>query len=409
MTFSNIGDVVYCMNWVDDFGKLSGTTYTTPSTGISNFSPSFAESFNGSHRAAWWTDNPNKLYKSVADDYEDFNSSWSDQFTFPETITGLKATTQTLFIFTKNYLAAIDQSNIQDVGWTVAYFTTPVNVQEWAINNASIVAAGINVFYLTPSNKIMRVRRWFNIDGFEVEELSDRKYQGIDTIMDSLDADQTNSFAYYLPSSDIIKWFFRTQGAEFNDICVIYDVNKDAWLIDNNKFFYGWVSFKGKAYTISELEPKVYRDEYSQDDEWAGISFQYRTKEFYASDPTFKNVFWSTRTLVDINELAELQQDIYVDGELVDSKTVDIDNIMDDNVAGIGVNPIGAYWIGTWWYTNDDGLREVKIERTKWNLNVRGKKIQMRYTNTTLAWKARLKSLNIKAERLPEQANSLTT
>lgn len=32
MTFTNIGDVIYCMNGVDDFGKLSDTTYTTPST-----------------------------------------------------------------------------------------------------------------------------------------------------------------------------------------------------------------------------------------------------------------------------------------------------------------------------------------------------------------------------------------
>jgi len=34
------------MNGVDKFGKLSGTTYTTPSTVPSNFAPAFAVPFD---------------------------------------------------------------------------------------------------------------------------------------------------------------------------------------------------------------------------------------------------------------------------------------------------------------------------------------------------------------------------
>jgi hypothetical protein len=75
MFFQNVGDVIYCMNGSDPFGKLSGTTYSQPSTGISNFAPAFSVVFGGSHWASGWSTNSNKVYKSVADNYEDFNST----------------------------------------------------------------------------------------------------------------------------------------------------------------------------------------------------------------------------------------------------------------------------------------------------------------------------------------------
>lgn len=75
------------------------------------------------------------------------------------------------------------------------------------------------------------------------------------------------------------------------------------------------------------IEEKVFKDEYGQDDEDAAIPFEYWTKAFYISDPTLKKCFWESRSLVDINELAELTQTIYVNGVQVDSKTIDSDNI----------------------------------------------------------------------------------
>jgi hypothetical protein len=61
------------------------------------------------------------------------------------------------------------------------------------------------------------------------------------------------------------------------------------------------------------IEPKVYQDEINQDDEDAGIEFEYWTKEFYISEPTYKKILWETRTLLDINELAEPTQEIWID------------------------------------------------------------------------------------------------
>jgi len=140
--------------------------------------------------------------------------------------------------------------------------------------------------------------------------------------MGKLDDDQSDSFGYYLPDQELVKRHIKTAGATFNDIVIIYDRDKDAFLVDNNKFFYGGIHFKNHDYTISMLEPKVYQDEYGQDDEDSAIQFEYRTKEFYISDPTYKKILRETRCLLDINELASLAQEVWVDGSLYDSKTV---------------------------------------------------------------------------------------
>jgi len=65
MSFTNVADTVYCLNGSDGLGLLSGTTYTVPSTWVSNFAPAFSVIFNGSQWASGWSSNPNKVYKSI--------------------------------------------------------------------------------------------------------------------------------------------------------------------------------------------------------------------------------------------------------------------------------------------------------------------------------------------------------
>ena len=405
MTFTNIADVIYCMNGSDDFGKLSGTTYTTPSTWVSNFAPSFSVVFNGSHRASWWITNPNLVYKSVWDDYEDFNSTGSDQFTFDETITGLGRNSQALFYFTKNTISVTGFNDIFDTGGTITFNTRPLEVKEGSVNHASIVSAGSVTYYLTPSNKINIVARGGNIDWFETLPLSHRKYGGIDKIMSTLDPDQTESFWYYLPDDNVIKWHLKSYWATFNDVCIVYDKNKEAWLVDDQKYFYDGVHFKGKNYTVSMIEEKVYEDEYSFDDEGSAIPFEYHTKEFYIADPTIKKILRESRTLLDINELSSLTQEIWVDGVERDTKTVGIANI-----------PVYAWWIGTIMVgteaigagATDDDYNETYILRTKGSLNEKGKKMQWRFRNSVVGSKVRLKDITAKVEVLDPLTTDLT-
>lgn len=412
MFFQNVADVIYCMNGSDNFGKLNWTTYTTPNTGVSNFAPSFSVVFNGSHWASGWSTNPNKVYKSVADNYEDFNSAGSDTFTFSETVTGLSASSQALFYFTKNTISVTWPNDIQDTAGTITYTTRALQTTEWAANNACIVEVGSNVYYLSSSNAINKIAQGANIYGYEVLDLSERKYNGISKIMQSLDKDQSSAFGYLLPWEMLIKWFFKSNGATFNDVCIIYDITKDCFLVDGQKYFYDGVFFKGKNYTLSMIEPKVFQDEYSQDDEGAPIPFEYRTKEFYISDTTLKKILRESRLLLDVNELAELTQTIWMDGSQIDSKTLVWSDVVPSGGWGIGTNEIGTYAIGTEWpdedISEDDDYYETYILRTKGNLNKIWRKVQLKFTCGTLAGKVRLKDLTIKTEVKPPIASNLT-
>ncbi len=406
MSFLNIADVLYCMNWSDPFGKLSGTTYTQPSTWVASFAPSFWLVFNGCTRASWWSSNPNKVYKSVANNYEDFASAWSDTFTFPEQITGLSTTGQALFYFTPNTISVTGFNDIVDNAWSLTFNNRPLQTKEWAVCNASIVTAGTSVYYLTTSNAINKIVQWQNVYWFEVVDMSERKYAGIGKIMSTLDRDQTDSFGYFMPVEMLIKRHLKSMWATFNDVCIVYDITKDIFLVDSQKYFYWATYFKGKNYAISMIEEKVYQDEYSDDDEGSAIPFEYHTKEFYYGDPTIKKILRESRTLLDMNELATPRQEIWIDWAAVDEKTLDSDNIV-SITGGIGTETVGEEAIGAGSF--DDDFNETYILRTKGNLNKKWRKIQWRFVNSVVWSKVRLKSINAKVEILDPLTTDLTS
>lgn len=427
MCFVNVADTMFCMNGSDKFGKLSGTTYTVPSNVPTNFAPAFGVVFNWCLWASGWSSHPNVVYKSlwgiydddgkfVAPAYDDFTTTGSDQFTFEENITGLCANAQALFYFTKNTVSVTWHSDIETVeisnGWSrVAYTTTVLTAKEWAVNHAGIVGVGNDVYYVTPSNKICKIYRGNNIYGYEVQDLSGRKYAGCEGLLKSLAKDQSSCWWYYVPREDLIKWFFKSEGSAIHDICVIYDISKDKFLVDTGKPFYDGVNFHNSVYTLSEIEAKMYEDEIGTEDEDAPIPFEYWTKEFYVSDPSFKKLFWETRTTLDMNLNAELIQEIWVDGKQVDAVTVDKTWLQDSANGWIWTFAVATsmVWVDIEADTYVEWLdyAEVYLMRTKWNLNVRWHKIQFRFTNTTEGAKVRLKYLSCKCEVLPELTNRL--
>ena len=422
MCFVNVADTMYCMNGADKFGKLVDTTYSIPANVPTNFAPKFWVVFNGCLWCSGWWANPNVVYKSlgwiydnagkfVVPAYDDFTSNGSDQFTFEENITGLCANSQALFYFTKNTVSVTGHSDIETVqiisGWIrVSYATSVLTAKEWAVNHYWIVWVGNDVYYITPSNKICKVYRGSNILGYEVQDLSGRKYAGCEGLMKSLAKDQTDCWGYYVPKEDIIKWFFKSEWSEIHDICVIYDVGKDKFLVDNGKPFSDGINFHWEVYTISDIEPKLYIDEEGTEDEDAPIPFEYRTKEFYISDPSFKKLFWESRTTIDMNLNVEMTQEVWIDGKQVDSVVVDKQRLKDNANGWIGTfaTATSMVWVDIEADTYVEVLdaEEVYVIRTKWNLNARGHRIQFRFSNTTEGAKLRLKYLSCKSEVLPE-------
>lgn len=427
MNFTNVADKLFCMNGVDGIWKIDSGNYSVLANVPTDFAPRFSVIFNGCQWASGWDDEPNKVYKSkgwlfdddgnaLVGDFDDFVNTWSDVIEFQEPITGLCANAQALFYFSRNKVAVTGQQDIETISITnwgsrVAYTNSVLTAKEWAVNFESIVWVGNDVYYVTPTNKICKIYRWNNVYGYETQEISSRKYNWIDGLTKTLDKDQSNCWWYYLAEENLIKWFFKSNGSVLNDVVVVYDVEKDKFLVDTDEFYNGWINFNWLNYTISEVEKKMYLDEYGLDDEDAPIPFEYWTKEFYISDPSFKKLFWETRLTCDINSVASLKQEIWIDGSQVDEKVIDSEYLA--KIFG---------WIGTYYVWGavfgteieadsfEDEVaeyKEINVIRTKGNLNVKGKNIQFRYSNMAVWSKLRLKYLSVKCEVLPELTNNI--
>lgn len=74
--------------------------------------------------------NPNTIYFSVADAYDDFNSAGAYQGSTIEQVTGLASTGQALFYFTKNTIAVTDRGDIVNTGGDLSYNSTPMQATE---------------------------------------------------------------------------------------------------------------------------------------------------------------------------------------------------------------------------------------------------------------------------------------
>lgn len=272
------------------------------------------------------------------------------------------------------------------------------------------MVVGTEIFYITPSNSVSQIVRGANVNGYDTINLSDQEWAGITEYMKEIPKGQTDSRGYYQEDTNLIHWFFKGQDSTIYNKTVIYDVINKKFLIDTNRYFYGGIFYEGKNYTISNIESKVFYDEVSYDDQGSPIPFEYRTKYFYVSWWTFKNTLRESRTLLDINSLAVVDQTIWIDWGQKDMKTVNSDNLPTQVSTGIGTQEIGTYAIGTEWLvvTPNSDMHEIYILRTKGNLNKKGIKIQRRRTMWVVWGRVRLKNLLPRLETLPPESNSLT-
>lgn len=407
MRFLNVGDVIYCMNWSDQFGKLSNVTYTQPATVPWSFAPAYATAFDGRTFASGRSTNPNTVYYSVQGNYEDFTNAWTWTLNAIEQITGLASTNQAIFYFTPDTISVTDKGDIVNTAGTITYNASYLQTKEGAVNQDGIVSVGNAVYYISYSNSINKIVRWQNVVGYDTVNLTDRVGKGISEFMKTIPAGQTDCRWYAQQDTNLIHRFFKSSGSTIYDIIVIYDYVHDLFLIDTNRFFNWWTFFKWKNYSISCIEPKVFLDEYSYDDQWSAIPFEYRTKYYYVSGGTFKNTLRESRTLLDVNDLSNITQEIRIDGYLVDTKNLLWINYASDS-PWIGTTSIGTEAIGTEWSDGEDDLNEVILLRTKGQLNKKGRKIQRRRTMSTVAGRIRLKEVTPRLESLPPQATKLT-
>ena len=411
----------------DTITLISGDTLTNESVGLytvtltgATVAPSFSVYFAGCHWIGGFTTSgyTNQVWKSPNNDASSFTTTGSDVFTFPENVTGMVTTAQALFVFTKNTVHVADIGSQVQTSGVITFSFRALQTTEGSTNHASLVAVGSDVYYVSPANSINKIVRWGSIYWFEVISLSQRKYKGINNVAELLVLNQTLCHSQSFPQQNLIKFFFQQNGSTICDYCVVYDVVKDMFILDTNKYFYDEIYFHGNVYAVSNITPTVFQDEHGWDDYGSGIDFEYWTKAFDEWDYTLKKCYWESRTDVAFSELASLTQEIWVNsevnvngnfhGKMIDSITVDSSSIEDIEIWGIGTDETGTFPVGEEWVTYFD-MYSLPILRTKGNLNARWKTIQFRFTSSVVGSQVQLRRLCYRVEVLPPITTDLTS
>jgi hypothetical protein len=395
INFTNAWGALYCMNWVDSLTKLVETTHSVVSCWIADFKPTFSVVFNSSHFASWRDVNPTVVYKSVWDDFDVFAGSGSDTYKFPETITWLATSQQSLFYFTKNTITVTSRSDVAENWGAYSYVTTPLSAKEWATNHRTIVTAGNDLYCLTPSKKIVKIARGANIEGFEIIDISHRKYRWIDNFMSELNNTQDNARWYYDSINNRCIRHLQTYWEAKPTIILIYDVSLDLFLIDDGKQYTDTCIHNGFVIATSRYENKIFIDEDGNTDNWSIIQSRYETKEYAITDETIKKVIRETRTPYILSMPWSFTQEIWVDWYVFDKKTI---STTYTGVWGIGTSEVATFSIWSEWWVEQ--TVSGSIVRTKANLNKRFNKIKFVRYNETRGTKFTIKWIETKVEIL---------
>jgi len=410
--FTGFQDVVFIMNGVDEFAQLDNVTYTEPANVPVGFAPSFSIIFKDIHWASGWDDNANIVYFSVpagvtldATNVADFTSAGSGSRAFASRVTGFAATIQFLYVF------MLDRIDIRvgeiDVGGTLVDQWSTFTQLTGAVNQESIVTAGNSIFFLSPDNKLQAVNYIPNIATQQVTELSHRPNRGIPNFMGDLDLDQSEAFGLYNKKKQLIEWHVKSEGADFNDLVVLYDITYDEFLIDDGRFFScGALDRNGVIYKGSHLNNTVFQDDVDNDDDDDPIPFIRETKNFDLQNPTVRKQFRQVKLFGEMTETTELTLKAFVDGEQVVDDIIIDGNDIDSPTGGLGNPIIGDEAVG------DDevtvGREFFTKEISKGQLRDKGKRFALRIESSGVAQDFRLNYVDFTLRPLDPLTNELS-
>lgn len=336
MNFLQAGDSLLCMNGVDELGKLDGTTYTEPSE--ATIKPKFADYFAGYMFAAGVSGKEDVIY---------YGRPNSDPINFPEyfyTIGGtangagargleakirwMKAMTNTLFVATSNAIWTLGRYDFTE--FSSGIFTPVFKTLQRGVggvgDNGRCVAADDkgSLYYLTPDKQVIRIAY---IDTGEPTPIviSD----DIRPLMERLDDDQSSSFMVFYPVTRLIKLWAKTDGATFNDIVLVYDVEKKTWLTDYDQPFNSGIFGGGKLLHGSDFTGKIFQGENgSAFDGDSPINTLRRTKAWTGSGAAREDTWNYVRLKGEFgNTTTTLTVRIIVDTETVKEESFDGSNL----------------------------------------------------------------------------------
>lgn len=241
-------------------------------------------------------DNPEYAY--------DFTWSWSQTISFDTTITGLKWTMNWLYIFTDTQVHYLWANSLQNVAWSATFITQPLWDSAWPINNLCIAWSWDKIFYLTKNLQIQTINYIEWTASTQIGELSARPVISIRKLLETIDTDQPNAYAFYNENDKTIQMHLRSVWSPLNDTCIVYDLINDTWNIDTWKFYNYVVKNWPIYYWFSDINSSIYKDDTWYSDNWVAIDFKIQTQNIIIwPNQTFFGGFYIKGWIWNLTEL----------------------------------------------------------------------------------------------------------
>lgn len=387
--FVTFGKFVICLTGVwypYILNTTSGTRTQLTSTNIEAVgNPKFWATFAyGSYVSGWaegnilymsrWATkaNPEYVYDRVG--------TWSEQLYMKWRILGMVATLNRLFIRTEKGIEYLSKDTIATVWGVTTTLSVPLSWENQPASQRSIVVADDLVFFLTKTLQVKSLNYTPWVTEAQVGNISERPSQSIRSFFDMLEVDQSASYGYYNKTQRTVTWYLKKKGSTFNDVCLVYDIINDCFLIDSNRFGWCGTFFNGSYYVGSNLNSYTYEADIGYDDDWALINWYRYTKRINFSSPNKRKVFREVGTVWQNTPRGEIWVDVIVDGKLQYSTIIDWWDM--GSISWYWSSPTGSTPIG-WEFPTESSLRFFNKLITRGQLRSKWVWIQLKYYGST--------------------------
>lgn len=386
-------------------GETSGCSYNITNGEIKNLAideganPRLWEVFEQNIYLAWSGDKSNILYKSRAwrknepENILDFKGNGSEELSFRSKITGMVGTREQLFIRTEDTIEIIQQSEI----WGIRnLISVPIAGMNEPANPKMVVKADDRVFFWTKENmmKSLNYVQW--VSETSVGDVSHREGLSIKDFIEALDEDQSTSFGYYNRKNKTVHWHLKPKWEPYTTVVLVYDLDKDTFLVDTNKYFTCVVNHKIWYYAWSANEQVVYQDERGNADDGQAIQWERRTPKLSLGSPTTRKEWRQVSIYGEKQWDVEIFVDVVVEGKIVCVSKIEAKK---QQISGFTSMPTATVPLAreSWEW----GISPFEFTITRGNLRARGKDIQIVLKGTSW-WDFCLTGLEIGYKELYE-------
>lgn len=289
---------------------------------------SFWDVFQDNIRLFGADEKSNVVYKSRAgkdnspQDILNFTGDGSDDMVKRSPITGSASLRGKLYFFTETSIELVTTNSVVSVWDVLTMFSTPIAGENQLANNRCAIVADDVVFFWTKGNQLKTLEFRQGFTEIWVGDITNRKNQSIQRILDTLDEDQSNAFGYYHKEKKLLFFHLKQKGEQFNNMVLVYDVINDSFLIDDNKYYSDVAKVGMKYYAGSSINMEMYEDETGNSDRGDPISWSRTTKRFDMGNPNYRKEFRQINITGEKDNLSEILVEVIADGKAQYTTTI---------------------------------------------------------------------------------------